>query len=123
MHIRFGRPISVEKYCDRANDRMVLRQITDEVMFEIRNLTGQEYVDEYATKPAASSGATVVRMPERPSAEPAQAARSNVLVVSAASAPGSEATASDSLEADGVERRSSSAAIKSRPLDLELHTA
>ena len=28
----------------------MLRQITDEVMFEIRDLTGQEYVDEYATK-------------------------------------------------------------------------
>ncbi len=122
VHIRFGRPISVEKYCDRAADRLVLRQITDEVMFEIRNLTGQEYVDEYATKPAASSGATVVHLPERPSAEPAPAPRRDVLVVSAASAPGGD-TAVDSLEADGVERRSSSAAIKSRPLDLELSTA
>jgi hypothetical protein len=29
---------------------MVLRQITDEVMYTIRDLTGQEYVDTYATK-------------------------------------------------------------------------
>lgn len=49
VHIRFGRPISVEKYCDRADDRLVLRQITDEVMYEIRNLSGQDYVDTYAT--------------------------------------------------------------------------
>jgi len=28
----------------------VLRQITDEVMFEIRELSGQNYVDTYATK-------------------------------------------------------------------------
>lgn len=50
--IRFGRPIDVRRYADRADDRLVLRQIIDEVMFEIRELTGQEYVDEYATKKA-----------------------------------------------------------------------
>jgi 1-acyl-sn-glycerol-3-phosphate acyltransferase len=50
--IRFGRPIDVARYQDRADDRMVLRQIIDEVMFEIRELTGQDYVDEYATKKA-----------------------------------------------------------------------
>ena len=33
---------------------MVLRQIIDEVMYEIRELCGQEYVDEYATKKAES---------------------------------------------------------------------
>ena len=62
--VRFGRPITVGRYADRADDRMVLRQIIDEVMFEIRELTGQEYVDEYATKkaesfPSAASTATV----------------------------------------------------------------
>ncbi|MGH9273190.1 MAG: lysophospholipid acyltransferase family protein [Acidimicrobiales bacterium] len=50
--VRFGRPIDVSRYADRADDRLVLRQIIDEVMFEIRGLTGQEYVDEYATKKA-----------------------------------------------------------------------
>jgi len=50
--VRFGRPIDVERYRDRADDRLVLRQIIDEVMYEIRELTGQEYVDEYATKKA-----------------------------------------------------------------------
>ena len=53
--IRFGRPISVDRYVDRANDRLVLRQIIDEVMFEIRELSGQEYVDEYANKKKAAS--------------------------------------------------------------------
>jgi 1-acyl-sn-glycerol-3-phosphate acyltransferase len=52
--VRFGRPIDVSRYAERADDRMVLRQIIDEVMFEIRELTGQEYVDEYATKKAES---------------------------------------------------------------------
>jgi 1-acyl-sn-glycerol-3-phosphate acyltransferase len=53
VHLRFGRPIDVTRYSDRADDRIVLRQITDEVMFEIANLSGQEYVDTYATKGAA----------------------------------------------------------------------
>ena len=48
--IRFGTPIDVCRYADRANDRLVLRQITDELMYEIRELSGQEYVDVYATK-------------------------------------------------------------------------
>ncbi|HJR25591.1 MAG TPA: lysophospholipid acyltransferase family protein [Acidimicrobiales bacterium] len=50
--LRFGRPIEVTRYADRASDRLVLRQIIDEVMYEIRELSGQEYVDEYATKKA-----------------------------------------------------------------------
>jgi 1-acyl-sn-glycerol-3-phosphate acyltransferase len=52
--VRFGRPIDPTRYADRGDDRMVLRQIIDEVMYEIRSLTGQEYVDEYATKKAES---------------------------------------------------------------------
>jgi 1-acyl-sn-glycerol-3-phosphate acyltransferase len=64
--IRFGKPISVARYADRAGDHLVLRQIIDEVMFEIRELSGQEYVNEYANKkkaapavvPTRASGAT-----------------------------------------------------------------
>jgi 1-acyl-sn-glycerol-3-phosphate acyltransferase len=50
MRVRFGRPIDVSRYGDRGDDRLVLRQITDEVMYEIRELSGQDYVDTYATK-------------------------------------------------------------------------
>ena len=32
------------------NDRYILRSITDEIMYEIMRLSGQEYVDMYATK-------------------------------------------------------------------------
>jgi len=49
VSVRFGRPIDLERYRSRAEDHRVLRQIMDEVMFEIRELTGQEYVDTYAT--------------------------------------------------------------------------
>ncbi|MGD9997580.1 MAG: lysophospholipid acyltransferase family protein [Ilumatobacteraceae bacterium] len=50
--IRIGRPIRVERYLDRADDHRVLREITDELMFEIRELTGQEYRNVYAGKTA-----------------------------------------------------------------------
>ena len=30
------------------NDRYILRSITDEIMYEIMHLSGQEYVDMYA---------------------------------------------------------------------------
>jgi 1-acyl-sn-glycerol-3-phosphate acyltransferase len=33
-------------------DRFVLRSITDEIMYELMQLSGQEYVDTYATKQA-----------------------------------------------------------------------
>lgn len=68
MHavIRFGRPIDVTRYADRADDRMLLRQITDEVMYEIRELTGQEYVDVYATRSPDTGPAPVAAVAERP---------------------------------------------------------
>jgi 1-acyl-sn-glycerol-3-phosphate acyltransferase len=50
MRVRIGRPIDPQRYAGRGGDRMALRQITDEVMYEIRGLSGQEYVDTYATK-------------------------------------------------------------------------
>jgi 1-acyl-sn-glycerol-3-phosphate acyltransferase len=50
VSVRFGPPLAVEHYAERGDDRMVLRQITDELMFEIRELSGYEYVDTYATK-------------------------------------------------------------------------
>lgn len=50
MRVRFGRPVDVSRYAGREDDRLVLRQITDEVMYEIRELSGQDYVDTYATK-------------------------------------------------------------------------
>ena len=43
-------PSTSSRYRDRADDRLLLRQITDEVMYEIRELSGQDYVDEYATR-------------------------------------------------------------------------
>jgi 1-acyl-sn-glycerol-3-phosphate acyltransferase len=48
--IRISPPMTFERYADRASDPKVLRQITDEIMFELRALSGQEYVDRYAKR-------------------------------------------------------------------------
>ena len=51
--IKIGRPINVTRYANRGEDQhLVLRQITDELMFEIRELTGQVYRNVYAGKTA-----------------------------------------------------------------------
>ena len=48
--IRISKPMSFERYAGRATEPLVLRQITDEVMFELAGLSGQEYVDNYAKR-------------------------------------------------------------------------
>jgi 1-acyl-sn-glycerol-3-phosphate acyltransferase len=48
--VRFGRPLDFSRYEGLENDRYILRAITDEIMYEIMQLSGQEYVDMYATK-------------------------------------------------------------------------
>jgi len=53
--IRFGTPLPVAHYEDRADERLVLRQVTDELMFEIRELSGYEYVDQYMQKAKEST--------------------------------------------------------------------
>ncbi|MFE9770260.1 lysophospholipid acyltransferase family protein [Streptomyces sp. NPDC005931] len=47
--IRIGRPLDFGRYQGMEHDRFVLRAVTDEVMYEIMQLSGQEYVDMYAT--------------------------------------------------------------------------
>jgi 1-acyl-sn-glycerol-3-phosphate acyltransferase len=47
--IRIGRPLDFSRYHGMEHDRFVLRAVTDEVMYEIMKLSGQEYVDIYAT--------------------------------------------------------------------------
>jgi 1-acyl-sn-glycerol-3-phosphate acyltransferase len=46
--VRFGAPLDFSRYEGLENDRFILRSITDEIMYEIMRLSGQEYVDMYA---------------------------------------------------------------------------
>ena len=43
-----GKPLDFSRYIGMENDRFALRSITDEVMYALMLLSGQEYVDEYA---------------------------------------------------------------------------
>jgi 1-acyl-sn-glycerol-3-phosphate acyltransferase len=54
--VRFGKPIDFSRYAGMQGDRFVLRSMTDEVMYELMLLSGQEYVDQYATKAKAALG-------------------------------------------------------------------
>jgi 1-acyl-sn-glycerol-3-phosphate acyltransferase len=47
--IVFGSPLDFSRFAGYENDRFVLRAITDEIMHELVGLSGQEYVDEYAS--------------------------------------------------------------------------
>ena len=46
--ITIGRPIRPERYAGRGPEHLGWRSMIDEVMFEIRAMTGQQYVDHYA---------------------------------------------------------------------------
>ena len=46
--IKIGQPLDFSRYEGMEGDRFVLRSITDEIMYELMELSGQEYVDIYA---------------------------------------------------------------------------
>jgi 1-acyl-sn-glycerol-3-phosphate acyltransferase len=58
--VRFGRPLDFSRYYGLENDHLVLRAVTDEIMYELMKLSGQEYVDEYA--PRGKSRLPTLRM-------------------------------------------------------------
>ena len=58
--IRFGTPLETTHMAGRQDDPLALRQVTDELMYEIHTLSGYDYVDTYATKAkSAERGAEV----------------------------------------------------------------
>ncbi|GAA0803300.1 lysophospholipid acyltransferase family protein [Spirilliplanes yamanashiensis] len=48
VRIRIGAPLRFDRHAGGLGDRLVERAITDEIMYEIRELCGREYVDVYA---------------------------------------------------------------------------
>jgi 1-acyl-sn-glycerol-3-phosphate acyltransferase len=61
VRIRFGRPIDFSRYSGMSGDRFIERAVTDEIMYELMELSGREYVDVYAQK---------VKTPETPASTP-----------------------------------------------------
>jgi 1-acyl-sn-glycerol-3-phosphate acyltransferase len=50
VKIRFGAPMDFSRYAGMAGDRFIERAVTDEIMYELMELSGREYVDVYAQK-------------------------------------------------------------------------
>jgi 1-acyl-sn-glycerol-3-phosphate acyltransferase len=61
--IRFGPPLDVSRFAGAsATDPLALRTLTDELMFEIRQLSGQVYVDRYAKRHGVVGGSEVAEV-------------------------------------------------------------
>ena len=54
VRIRFGPPMDFSRYAGMAGDRFVERAVTDEIMYQLMELSGREYVDVYAQKVKAA---------------------------------------------------------------------
>jgi 1-acyl-sn-glycerol-3-phosphate acyltransferase len=48
--VRFGQPIDTSRWAGMATEPSAMRELTEEMMRQLRDLGGQEYVDIYATK-------------------------------------------------------------------------
>jgi 1-acyl-sn-glycerol-3-phosphate acyltransferase len=67
--VTFGEPIHVDHYTERSRDAGVYRDLTDEIMYEISQLSGQVYVDRYADradKPPTTAGSSEASTRIRP---------------------------------------------------------
>ena len=62
--IRVGRALDFSRYEGLAGDRFVERSVTDEIMYEIMTLSGQEYVDVYGAQVKRSMDTTGVSASE-----------------------------------------------------------
>ncbi|MEU4257684.1 lysophospholipid acyltransferase family protein [Streptomyces fradiae] len=69
--IRFGEPLDFSRFAGMENEKAVVRAVTDEIMYRVLALSGQEYVDEYAATvkasgPAASAAPDGAAAPKAP---------------------------------------------------------
>ncbi|MBC7591475.1 MAG: 1-acyl-sn-glycerol-3-phosphate acyltransferase [Salinibacterium sp.] len=52
----FGEPLDFSRFEGMEGDRFILRSITDEIMYELSRISGQEYVDVYASSVKEKKG-------------------------------------------------------------------
>jgi 1-acyl-sn-glycerol-3-phosphate acyltransferase len=55
--VRVGKPLDFSRYDGLEEDRFVLRSVTDEIVYALMELSGQEYVDIYAQRAKAEIAA------------------------------------------------------------------
>jgi 1-acyl-sn-glycerol-3-phosphate acyltransferase len=63
--VNFGEPLDFSRYEGMERDRLILRAATDEIMYRIMELSGQEYVDMYATKAKELAGRATTGAPRK----------------------------------------------------------
>jgi len=63
--VKFGEPLDFSRYEGMESDRLILRAVTDEIMYKIMELSGQEYIDMYATKAKQLDGRAVTGAPKQ----------------------------------------------------------
>jgi 1-acyl-sn-glycerol-3-phosphate acyltransferase len=61
--VKIGAPLDFSRYAGLEDDRFVLRSVTDELMYELMSLSGQEYVDMYASQAKAAAAANPAAKP------------------------------------------------------------
>jgi 1-acyl-sn-glycerol-3-phosphate acyltransferase len=61
--IRFGEPLDFSRYAGMEKEKAALRAVTDEIMYSIMALSGQEYVDRYAAEVKAEQAAQGRKFP------------------------------------------------------------
>ena len=64
VEVRYGKPLDFARYEGLSGDRFVERSITDEIMYEIMTLSGQEYVDVYGATVKKSMDDTGASAPD-----------------------------------------------------------
>ena len=55
VRIKIGTPLDFSRYEGLSGDRFVERSMTDEIMYELMELSGQQYVYQYAAKVKAEA--------------------------------------------------------------------
>ena len=92
--VRFAAPLDVERFAGAAaDDPLALRDLTDELMFEIRRLTGQAYVDRYAKRHGVVGAAEVAAVAPTWPAEPTPRRQAPVPPLTSTPQPSSEPAA------------------------------
>jgi 1-acyl-sn-glycerol-3-phosphate acyltransferase len=63
--VTFGEPLDFSRYDGMEKDRLILRAVTDAIMYRLMELSGQEYVDMYATKAKELAGRATTGAPRK----------------------------------------------------------
>jgi 1-acyl-sn-glycerol-3-phosphate acyltransferase len=81
--ISIGRPITPERYAGRGAEHLAWRSMIDEVMFEIHEMTGQEYRNVYAGSTAETEPTVAAKVAQVDDPDPATDADRELVVVGA----------------------------------------